>query len=286
MQDVTSRRSLWFYLLTISLAHKRHNKVMMYGCGIGPIQYPSNRRLCKRTLEKNVDAITLRDVNSQEELRDMGVTRPQIVLSADPTVILPAAPKEVTDGLMEASGMDPAGRYICFTLRTWPGYGEKVEVFAQGARYAWEKHGLTPVFLPIESRLDTPATQSVTQLLQDVPHYVLAQPATSYHSIGLFSRMEVVVSMRLHALVFAAGQGVPLVGVVYDQKISSFLDYIGQDLYVDLKEVTADKLKDYIDRAVARIGDKDFLLGGVERLRKVEGRNSEVAAQMLKGERV
>ena len=26
------------------------------------------------------------------------------------------------------------------------------------------------------------------------------------------------------------GQGVPLVGVVYDQKISSFLNYIGQDL--------------------------------------------------------
>ena len=42
--------------------------------------------------------------------------------------------------------------------------------------------------------------------------------------------MKVVVSMRLHALVFSASQGVPLVGVVYDQKISSFLSYIGQDL--------------------------------------------------------
>ena len=285
MQDVTSRRSLWFYLLTISMAHLRHNKVLMYGCGIGPIQYPSNRRLCSRVLQKNVDAITLRDVNSQDELRDMGIDRPEIILSADPTVILPAAPREVTDGLMENLGMDSEGAYICFTLRTWPGFDEeKAECFAQAARYAYQRHGLTPVFLPIEAKLDNVAAAMVTRRLEDVPHFVAPQSASSYHAIGLFARMKVVVSMRLHALVFAAGQGVPLVGIVYDQKISSFLDYIGQDLYLDLHEVTAPALEDYIDRAVARMGDREFLLGGVERLRQVEHRNSEAAAGFLKGE--
>ena len=44
MQDATSRRSLWFYLFTISAAKILGNRVMMYGCGIGPIHYPSNRR--------------------------------------------------------------------------------------------------------------------------------------------------------------------------------------------------------------------------------------------------
>ena len=281
MQDVTSRRSLWFYLLTISMAHLRHNKVLMYGCGIGPIQYPSNRRLCSRVLQKNVDAITLRDVNSQDELRDMGITRPEVILSADPTVILPAAPKEITDGLLESMGLDPAGAYICFTLRTWPGFEEKAEAFAQAARYAWERHGLTPVFLPIEAKLDNVAAAQVTRHLEGVPHLIAPQSASSYHAIGLFARMRVVVSMRLHALVFAAGQGVPLVGVVYDQKISSFLDYIGQDLYTDLHDVTAQTLQDHIDQAVARTGDRAFLLGGVERLRQVEHRNSEAARRFL-----
>ena len=32
--------------------------------------------------------------------------------------------------------------------------------------------------------------------------------------IGVLSRMTTVVSMRLHGLIFAAGQGVPLIGVV------------------------------------------------------------------------
>jgi hypothetical protein len=34
IQDVTSRRSLWFYLYTIVLAHLLRCRVMMYGCGM------------------------------------------------------------------------------------------------------------------------------------------------------------------------------------------------------------------------------------------------------------
>ena len=74
-----------------------------------------------------------------------------------------------------------------------------------------------------------------------------------------------------------------LVGVVYDQKISSFLSYIGQDLYTDLDKVTAESLCGYIDAVYARIGDTEFLSGGVERLRQVEERNQETARRLLEG---
>ena len=144
MQDVTSHRSLWFYLFTISAGKILGNQVLMYGCGIGPIRSPSNRRRAARVLQKRVDAITLRDTHSREELERMGVDRPEISLSADPTVILPAAPSQVVDGILEREGLDPNGRYIGFTLRPWPGFREKAEIFAAAADYAWEKYGLTP----------------------------------------------------------------------------------------------------------------------------------------------
>lgn len=281
MQDVPSRRSLWFYLFTISAGKKLGNRVLMYGCGIGPIHYPSNRRLCARILEKNVDAITLRDTHSLTELEDMGVHRPEIVLSADPTVILPPAPPEVIDGMLESQGLDPNGRYIGFTLRPWPGYDEdKAAIFGRAADYAWEKYGLTPVFLPIEKRLDVGACQKAAAHMK-APYCLFTDTGASDHTIGLFARMQVVVSMRLHALVFSAGQGVPLVGVVYDQKISSFLRYIGQDLFTDLRDVTFEGLCAQIDAAVQRIGDTEFLSGGVDRLREVERRNSQAAEKLL-----
>ena len=280
MQDVTSHRSLWFYLFTISAAKRLGCQVMMYGCGIGPIHSPANRRRAAKVLQKSVDAITLRDTHSREELEDMGVTNPEIILSADPTVILPAAPEQVVDGILESQGIDPRGRYIGFALRPWPGFEEKAALFGAAADYAYEKYGLTPVFLPIERRLDVGAARLAAQHMK-APHYILPETGSSDHTIGLFARMQVVVSMRLHALVFAAGQGVPLVGVVYDQKISSFLSYIGQDLYTDLDAVTVEALRAHIDAACGRIGDETFLSGGVNRLRQVEQRNSETARALL-----
>ncbi|MGN1004429.1 MAG: polysaccharide pyruvyl transferase CsaB [Oscillospiraceae bacterium] len=286
MQDVTSRRSLWFYLFTIWCAKRRGNKVLMYGCGIGPIHYPSNRKLTARVLQNSVDAITLRDTHSKTELEDMGITAPQVFQSADPTVILPAAGSEIVDGLMESHGLDPHGKYIGLTLRPWPGYEEKAPVFGALADYAWEKYGLIPVFLPIEPRLDTAAARLAAAHVKKAPYHIVERTGSSSHTIGLFARMQVVVSMRLHALVFAAGQGVPLVGVVYDQKISSFLSYIGQNLYCDLSEASLETLSAHLDAAYARIGDTDFLADSVARLRAVENVNSETARNLLRGDPV
>lgn len=280
MQDVTSRRSLWFYLFTISAAKLLGNKVLMYGCGIGPIRYPSNRALASRVLRKNVDVITLRDPHSATELEEMHVTEPEIVLSADPTVILPAAAREAVDGFMETDGLKPDGAYIAFILRPWTGFEQKAPIFAAAAEYAYRRHGLTPVFIPIEPRLDVAAARQAAALLR-VPYHLILDTGSSAHTIGLLSRMKIVVSMRLHGLVFAAGQGVPLIGIVYDQKVSSFLSYIGQDLFTGLDDLTPERLNAHIDAAGERIGDDGFLASGVARLRRIERHNSEAAAGLL-----
>lgn len=37
---------------------------------------------------------------------------------------------------------------------------------------------------------------------------------------------EVLIGMRLHSLIYAAGQRVPLIGISYDPKIDHFLDRV------------------------------------------------------------
>ena len=61
IQDVTSHRSLWFYLFTLAAARRLGCKVMMYGCGIGPVTRPGDVALVRRVLNTCVDAITLRE---------------------------------------------------------------------------------------------------------------------------------------------------------------------------------------------------------------------------------
>ncbi len=69
IQDVTSSRSLWYYLYTLAAAKRRGCRVLMYGCGIGPVRRGINRALTGRVINRYVDAITLREENSLAELQ-------------------------------------------------------------------------------------------------------------------------------------------------------------------------------------------------------------------------
>lgn len=281
IQDVTSRRSLWFYLMNIRAAKWAGCKVQMYGCGIGPVTRRNHRKLTARVLNQNVDVITLREPDSLEELRSMGVTAPEICLTADPALTLRSAPDEKTDSVLLRAGIPPQGNYICFALRPWPDFQRKAAFFGDAARYAWEHHGLTPVFVAVEKGMDPAAARMAAQTLEDVPHYFLDDAGAAGTIIGVLSRMELVVSMRLHALIFAAGQGIPLAGVVYDPKVSAFLRYIGQENFTDMDALTGEALRAMIDRAAAQAGDKTARSAAVRRLQELERGNVDIARQLL-----
>ena len=280
IQDVTSRRSLWYYLFTLRAAKRLGCKVMMYGCGIGPVKRPGGVERTRRVLNSCVDAITLREPDSIEELARFGVTKPEIILASDPALTLPSAPAEEVDAALEAAGAAPKGKYICFALRLWPGFGEKAGVFAAAARHAHEAYGLTPVFLPINHLDDGQAAALVAEKLGDTPHVLLPGPMSSALVIGLMSRMQVVVSMRLHGLIFAAGQGVPLIGVSYDPKVTAFLRCVDAGC-VPLEGLEEGKLCRLIDGAAARSGDAAALEENVRKLRAIEHRSMETAARLL-----
>ena len=280
IQDVTSRRSLWFYLHNIQAAHKAGCKVQMYGCGIGPVLREQHRKLAASVLNASVDVITLREPDSLKELQSMGVTKPEILLTADPALTLPAASEDEIDSVLLRAGIPPHGKYLCFALRNWKGFEDKAPLFAQAAKYAYETYGLTPVFAAVEKHLDPVAGRLAAAGL-DIPHYFLDDAGSAGTIIGALSRMQAVVSMRLHALIFAAGQGIPLAGVVYDPKVSAFLRYIGQENFLDLDALTADALKAMIDRMVSSPISPEEQAAAVQNLRQIEQVNVDTARRLL-----
>ena len=280
IQDVTSRRSLWFYLHNIQAAHKAGCKVQMYGCGIGPVLREQHRKLAASVLNANVDVITLREPDSLKELQSMGVTKPEILLTADPALTLPAASEDEIDSVLLRAGIPPHGKYLCFALRNWKGFEDKAPLFAQAAKYAYETYGLTPVFAAVEKHLDPVAGRLAAAGL-DIPHYFLDDAGSAGTIIGALSRMQAVVSMRLHALIFAAGQGIPLAGVVYDPKVSAFLRYIGQENFLDLDALTADALKAMIDCMVSSPISPEEQAAAVQKLRQIEQVNVDTARRLL-----
>jgi polysaccharide pyruvyl transferase WcaK-like protein len=132
----------------------------------------------------------------------------------------------------------------------------------------------------VEPGRDLDAVQQVADRLT-CPHHVLSSPEDGGLIIGLLSRMRVALSMRLHALIFAAASGVPLIGVVYDHKVSAFLDYLGQPLYTDLDKVTADTLKAQLDQAMVLYADTAARAEAVDRFRVLAQQSREVARALL-----
>ena len=280
IQDVTSRRSLMFYLFNIVTAKNCGNQVLMYGCGIGPVLHPTDRWLSGRVLNKYVDIITLRENNSLEELKRLKVTKPEIQVGADPALSLLPAAEATVDSVMMASEIPPHGDYICFTLRNWNGFSDKLPHFVSAAEYAFEKYGLTPIFIPIDFNNDIKAAERVAESLE-IPYHIIRNTLTSNEIIGVLSRMKAVVSMRLHGLIFSARSGVPLVGVAYDPKVSSFMEYLGQKLCCRLEEADESSLKVMIDKALSMGPEKQNLRESAKRLAEAEIANIEAARRLL-----
>ena len=282
IQDVTSRSSLNYYLYTIAEAKRRNCHVYMYGCGIGPVNYDSDIRLARKVINDNVDVITVREPHSMQELQRFGVDRPEIILTSDPAIGMQPAEDWAVDRFMTEKGLDPKGSYMCICLRRWPGFESRVKEIAKAAEYAYRKHGMTPVFLSINRIDDNRAAERVAEQMNGVPYHIISSPMDSHLTIGIIARMRIMVSMRLHGLIFAAGQGLPLVGLSYDPKVSAFTEYIGSGPCTKLEDVTAEQLCDSIDHALSQEGSQEDRLARADRLKKLEKENVLVARRLLK----
>ena len=279
IQDVTSTRSLLFYLHSIRQAKSCGCQVMMYGCGVGPVARRRNRARTAKTLNRCVDVITLRDPESARTLRKLGVTRPSIQVTADPALL---CPKDMVhaEEYWKAAGLRPDGAYCMFALRPWAGEHQWSGAFAAAADYVWRAYGMEPVFFCMEGKKDQQVTERIATMVK-APTHILPPTGSGSLICGVISRMQLVVSMRLHALIFATGQGVPVVGVSYDPKVESFLDYLGQENYVTLEAVSDGALCDLIDSAVSGAVAEEAI---VARLRTLASQNGKQALALLEQE--
>lgn len=278
MQDATSTRSLLYYLYSIRQAAKNGCRVMLYGCGIGPISRPRNRERARKVLNRYADIISVRDIYSQDTLRELEITKPEIHLNADPALLIDPYKIGNPYAYLHRCGLSEDQHYMMLSVRPWPGFEEKIGAFASAAEYAYRVYGLIPILYAMEPSKDEAAAKAVAAKLH-CPHLILNAGINGGEVLSLIQRMSLVVSMRLHTLIFASGQNVPMVGVVYDPKVSGFLDYLEQEVDLPLQEVTSASLDDLIDTALA---EESFATINLLRLRGLAAENGTLAARLLK----
>ncbi len=281
IQDITSSRSLYFYLFTLKAAKLCGCKIIMYGCGIGPIVSERNRRIAAGVLNRTADIITLRDSISLELLKEMKVDKPEIILAADPTVYIKKAGSQAVDAAFAREGVPADIRKIGFCLRNWPAFTNP-QALGFAADYAQKKYGVTPVFLPIEIPRDISAAAKVTAYMTGT-YYECNNRHRVEEIIGMLGSMDAVVGMRLHSLIFATAGGAPVIGISYDVKVDSFIKDIGSTACIPLETLSEERLCREIDQIFSLNPNKTGQI--TDRLRQAQKINMDAARRLLNEER-
>ncbi len=280
IQDSTSSRSLYFYLFTLVLARLAGCRVMMYGCGIGPVRKEKNKKLAGKIINKFAEFITLRDPGSLELLSEMGVTRPEVRLAADPTLGLEAASEAKIKSAFFKEGLSENEKYFCLAMRDWKGFDEKISDVAAAADYAAEKYGLTPVLIAMERKRDLPIAEKIRAAMKHDAK-IIYEEHDVHTVIGILSRMQIIMAMRLHALVFGAGQGVSTIGIAYDHKVSAFMEYIGREMCAPYDGFDYKMLCEFIDRTVNDAEYGESMQKACREMRANEGENIRMLRKAL-----
>ena len=270
LQDVTSAHSLFYYLGVVRLAQMLGKPTMFIAQGIGPLTLPRSRRLTA-SVANRLSTVTVRDPDSAQLLRDIGVTKPPIEVTADPALLLSPEPQGETE----------AGTFGV-ALRPWHRQENLADHVAEACRTVLnDQHAL---LIPMQPRSDTVVMEQFARKWHQGKRTTLSPAEKGLPALltGLAS-CEIVIGMRLHALILAAACGVPSVALSYDPKVDAFMQASGQgDAVSDLAFSDSDAFAALLARVWAeRHARADALRAALPDLRARAMRNVDVALGLV-----
>ncbi|MFC0212926.1 polysaccharide pyruvyl transferase CsaB [Paenibacillus chartarius] len=228
LQDATSAKTIPYYLGIIKLAQLLGKPTFIYSQGVGPV----NRKLFFswiRGVFRKAAYVSVRDRESAELLSTMGLKAP-VEIVPDPVMGLPLkAPVQNHAG--EAS--PEARRTIGVSVRFWnEDRSELNGIAAALQRLLDEREDVAVRFLPFHLPSDEKASEYVAGKLSDAAAGRVTTARGVTHPQDMLAEAascDVVLGMRLHSLIYAASQKVPMVGISYDPKIDQFLHRLGMN---------------------------------------------------------
>lgn len=228
LQDVTSPRSVPYYLGLVTLAKVMRKPVFFYAQGIGPLNLKFSKFLVK-TIGNRVEAITVRDEPSLELLKSLGITKPKMHVAADPVFGLkPRHGAGKGSDLLEACGIPTqGGPLVIVSVRPWravPGY---IQAVAQACDDLVKTHGAVVVYVPFYKVQDAPICQACIELMQEHA-YILDGDASPGEILSIMDEADFAIGMRYHALVFAVATATPFAALSYDPKVDGLLSIVGE----------------------------------------------------------
>jgi len=218
LQDATGLGSIPYYLGILKLAQWLRKPTFIYSQGIGPVQrsffHPWIRSVFRRSRY-----ISVRDEESAALLARMGLPPEQVHVVPDPVMGLPPGNR----GIAAAERGHPV---VGAAVRFWQADRSELRGLAAALREIQARTGAEIRFLPFHLPADAEASRYVMeQMGADGGRITVVDGIT--HPQDMLAQVgscRLLIGMRLHSLIYAASQYVPMIGISYDPKIDHFLN--------------------------------------------------------------
>lgn len=242
LQDVTSLKSLLYYLWVINTALFFKKKVIIFAQGIGPINSSFGRFLTKRTLKK-CSLVTVRDEKSLFLLRGWGL-KPDLV--CDPLFDLQLKRSFPSNKVgVQLRGFKTLKENLLIKLAEQinKDFADKeIEI------YSFQDS----LDLTVCKRFET-----ILKSLNPVIDTKIIYNQTSQEILDKISKLDYMVAMRFHANLIALKYGVKTLAICYDEKVEKLaqeadIPYVSMladedydQLFNRLKNLNEDLLTDF-----------------------------------------
>lgn len=282
MQDVTSPRSVLYYLGIVTIAKMLGKPVVFYAQGFGPILKSFSRFMIKQVVNR-VDVITVRDYESGEDFKRCGVTKAPLYVTADPALTIHPSeiPVERGQELLEGLFDDLTKPLIIFSVRDWKQEQHFKSVIAQAADTYVEK-GWNVLFLPMHYPSDIAPSQEILSLMKNQGAALIEEHVNFHDIMSLLKLGSYVVGMRLHSLILACMLHVPFLGISYDPKIDRFVQRSGMPCAGHITELDTKTFIPLLhERTENREHEQQIVINHSQLLAKEAMKSSELVLQAL-----
>ena len=204
LQNATGNLSLLYYLGLLWLARLCGCKTRLMSAGIGPVSGKFAERVMIWTLQGCED-IEVRDLVSEHFLLDHGIDRGVVRLAEDFATRLKTPPVSRLFFLKKELGFERDRDYFCVVVRQDRELRDAcLGKISAAIRMFLKERNLTPVFVVFDETCDLLVTERLCRSVGGV----ILRPDEAGDALSILSGSRFLVSMRLHALVFASVTGV------------------------------------------------------------------------------
>jgi polysaccharide pyruvyl transferase CsaB len=260
LQDETGPKSVPYYTGVMKIAQLLGKPVFIYAQGMGPLNKTISRKIVKAVLQKT--RITVRDEESKALLQSIGLSN-DIQIVPDPVLGMKVSLKE-SEWWKKQSFSE---KVVSVSVRDWPAASDYKQQIAMALDHL-VKEGVDVVFIPMHGHHDDETSREVGRLMKE-KYYIFPYNASIEEKVKAIAHSDVLLGMRLHALIFAAISNTPFAALSYDPKIDSFAKISNQPVigHVNDKTLRADAIYSNVEKILRNLDvEKEKLFKAIQPL--------------------